>query len=308
MTRGLDHYFATGGKDVKGTISFLNPYEKEGERTVDVKPIPGGALVIHEDGSKVPVNQNYMQYLGATQESQLSNWNDMLKFREIHKFDKPGLTPYDEESQKLAAKTQKDLVEQSIALDDKSGQIKGALDEFVAYNRKAALGTGVTANVLSKFRVDPELQQLSAKLGKLNLTTMVSTFQNMSRAIDSENDRAMFEKAQTGVITQPSVGVNLLVTANSASFAQQAENEARRQYIAEHHTEDKYKSPILGKQIVMYKDGEPQLVDKAQVKAAQGLGYMKNDDYAKYLLTSAPKISANGAGNGGGIKFLGFEQ
>jgi hypothetical protein len=314
IKRGMDHFFAT--KDVKGALSFLNPLEEEKDKTVDLKWLgPDKVMAIHADGSKVTFDRNQLMYQNVKYEEQLSQWNDMLKFRTLHAHDKDAkLSPFDEESQKLAAKKNQELIDQSNNLNEKRGEIGDALNEYVKYNQKANLNTGPLAALASKFQVDPELQQLDAKLKKMNLSTMVSTFQNMSRAIDSENDRSMFEKAQTSTITQPSAGVNLLVTAHSATFAQEQENAARRQYIDEHQSEKGYKSPIIGKQIVMYdKTGEPIMVNKNEVKTAQNLGYMKNDDYAKSLLK--PKAAPPGNNNmpsannqNNGFKFLGFEE
>ena len=75
--------------------------------------------------------------------------------------------------------------------------LKNAKAKAKAYNDKSITGgTGPIANAFGLKKVDNDVQELDNLLNSLALGNLTTQFQGMSKAIDSEGERAMFQSTQ----------------------------------------------------------------------------------------------------------------
>lgn len=205
-------------------------------------------------------------------------------------------TPFEQEMQQQAVKMYVESIADDKKADAKLGRIEDATKSFLSfYSGGGRTGVKYAVGVAPW---DTKAQELDRKFKALNLDEMVAMFQGMSRAVDSDAERAFFEQKQANVANQDETNAQILVGAYALSAKQLADNVAKRQWIND-HAEDAaplkgFTSPVLGKKTVLFSDkGETLVVDKDKAAPLLEKGYLGADAYAAAMLKGArpePKI------------------
>ncbi len=98
-------------------------------------------------------------------------------------------------------KTLKEVSNDESKIKQLIKQIDDASNTFEKYSKSAVGGTGVLAKGKSYLgSMAPETQNLESKFNALGLDTLVKTFSGMSKAVDTDAERAYFQS------TQPNLG------------------------------------------------------------------------------------------------------
>lgn len=83
---------ATQGKDKKGALSLINPYEKEGDQTTDFNLLRDGSIILTQsDGDKIPINANLGQFLNEEYTTRRNEWLAIVKAQKEGDKDKANL-------------------------------------------------------------------------------------------------------------------------------------------------------------------------------------------------------------------------
>lgn len=167
-------------------------------------------------------------------------------------------------------------MEKSIpALDEQLKNIKEAKAALKA--AKGFAGTGPIDQYASKFT--DQGQKLEQALNKISLNTMVKMFSGMSKAIDSDAERAFFQSAQPAMNKYETVNEDILnkMEENVKSLkgkSQEAmksitpsgeKKEAKQEASMESKAiESKQYSPSRNKTRIRYSDGTEEIVDGKQ--------------------------------------------
>lgn len=164
--------------------------------------------------------------------------------------------------------------------------IDDALQTLDQYGKDTLFGTGRAAKFKNDFLGSwaPKTQNLEAKFRLINIKNMAQTFEGMSRAVDSEVERAAWESTQGNIASDDSVNKNILLGAKALSLKARAEAEAQREWVENMGagTLRGYESPILGKTSAMVSaNGEMVIVRREQEALARKSGYMGIDEYVK---------------------------
>lgn len=157
-----------------------------------------------------------------------------------------------------------------------------ALDD---YSNKTVFGTGLAAKTKNWFgSLAPETQNLEAKFRMINLKNMTQTFAGMSRAIDTEVERAAWESTQPSLGNDDNVNKKILLGSKAIALKAKAEADAQKQWVEGmgRGTLQGYDSPILGKTSAMVApNGEMILVPKGAEDDYREAGYKGIDEYAR---------------------------
>ena len=161
--------------------------------------------------------------------------------------------------------------------------IDDAINEMYKYYNKNPGGTGPFATFGGlKAKYDTDTQALNSKFKLINIKNMAATFQGMSKAVDSNTERAAWEATQPSLTNDDSVNANILLGAKALALKAKAEAKAQQEWVAKEGNLDKYVPEVFGKtSAVVSPDGEMMLVPKGQKEDALQNGFMDIDSYAK---------------------------
>lgn len=191
---------------------------------------------------------------------------------------------------KLAEKSAEDyadLVDKAPGIDQQIDALNEGIKQFSSFSRNSLLGTGSVATLggLTRLASEPA-QNLESAFRRISLKNMVAMFSGMSRAIDTQVERAAYEATQPGLSNDDDVNANILAGGMAITAKVKAESEARRAYLETNKTLNGYNSPVIGKAVVFDTQGNPRLIPKGQLGEATRAGLMDDAAYAKFMLDS----------------------
>ena len=146
------------------------------------------------------------------------------------------------------------------------------------------------------FTISNEALSLDRKFKGMNFLALMEQAKGISKAIDSDAERALFEVKQPSLFNYPIVNAQIITANVALKTALEYEDQAHLQHLQGGKYEDTYISPVLGKQQVLFsKQGIATMFSNEQVdEAKKNLGYMTATEMAAYTLTSgvSPKLGA----------------
>lgn len=171
--------------------------------------------------------------------------------------------------------------------------INDAIEEFTKYTQSSNFGgTGPFATLGGAKRlVSGQLQNLDNKFKKISMDTLVNSFSGMSKAVDSNTERAAFQATQPDITNDDNVNAEVLLGAKSMALKTKAETEAQRRHVQAGNKDlTNYESPIIGKvSTVVDKNGKMHLIPIGQIEEAKKNGYFDLDTYAKQFILKKGK-------------------
>jgi len=129
-------------------------------------------------------------------------------------------------------KIRRDLDEAESSLTSKIQQLKDVKKEFEDTTKGFTLGTGPFATLggTTKF-ISQDLQKLDTKFNQVGLDEMVKMFSGMSKAVDSNAERAKFESTQPSLTLDDDVNRDLFKTKiEAAESLLKKTREAKKKY------------------------------------------------------------------------------
>jgi hypothetical protein len=227
----------------------------------------------------------YLKELGDMRRQQMGL--DAAKDEQIAKENRKNIVAAKEEFSELDSTIDR-LNTGLKALDNYSGPSRVKIpftDKTVEIplSEKLNPGTGPFATAFgAKKYFSGELQQLDQVLSNEALQKMVSMFRGMSKAIDSDSERAFFNATTTGISRDDRVNLQVLLGAKSMAMKQKTENIKKQEWLKAGNSLDTYESPVIGKMTSMVEpNGNIVLVDKNLIKAAKEDGLKLVDEYVK---------------------------
>jgi hypothetical protein len=162
-----------------------------------------------------------------------------------------------------------------------------ALKRSLEYARSSALGgTGPIATLGGAKRlVSKDLQALENIYNKINIQNMVATFAGMSKAVDSDAERAAWNATQPNITNDDSVNVQILLGMQSSLLKDKIVKEAQREWLNQGRNLSEFKHPILEGTAgtIVAPNGEMIVVDKGRMGEYLDKGYADLDSYAERL-------------------------
>ena len=184
------------------------------------------------------------------------------------------------------------IIEDSGKVSTQADLGRRALDQYLRYSKHSPGGTGPFATLggMTQY-TSADTQALNNTFKDINMKNLVATFQGMSRAIDTQAERAAWEATQPSLINDEKANVQILVGSMSLAAKTAAEGQARREYMDQRQSLQGYSSPIIGKVDVMFdQQGNTQIVPKGQ--KSQGL--MTDREYIQRLLSGGQSGATGG--------------
>lgn len=144
-------------------------------------------------------------------------------------------------------------------------------------------GTGPLANPFNvKGLFDSDYQALENIFNKINIKNMVATFAGMSKAVDSDAERAAWNRTQPNTSLDDNVNVQILLGMQSSLLKDKIIKEAQREWMNEGKDLAEFKHPILegnATTVVNPRTGEMVVLNRDSVPD----GYVDLDTYAEAL-------------------------
>lgn len=185
----------------------------------------------------------------------------------------------------------------AVKASEQMTYIDDALNGLKEYSKNSVAGTGplATGFGLKKYFDEPT-QNLESKFRMVDLRNMVSTFQGMSKAVDSQTERAAWESTQPSLKNDDTVNANILLGSKAIAMKAQLEAKAQKAWVESGHGNlQGYETPILGKtKALMGKDGQMIIVPDEQVQNAMKNGYETLDHYVQREYGTMPAKKEGG--------------
>lgn len=184
---------------------------------------------------------------------------------------------------KTFAENQANLKKTDSALN----AVDDALKAQIEYSQSSLAGTGPFATLgglTSAF--NQETESLNAKLKAVNLKNMANTFAGMSKAIDSDAERAAWEGTQADISNDDSTNMKILLGQKSVLLKDKAEAAAQSEFVKQRGSLDGYVSPIDGQvKSMVDASGKMILVPNDKIEIAKKQGLMAVDEFAKKVVS-----------------------
>lgn len=222
-----------------------------------------------------------------------NKFNQQMAFDKYKMKNKPTeVSAFDKQRYKKQADKYMEGQEGLKRVDDSLAAVDDALNAQQNFSQDSLFGTGPVAQYLgANPTFNREAEALNAKLRSVDLKNMVSTFAGMSKAIDSDAERAAWQGTQANIGNDDRTNMKILLGQKSILLKDKAEAQAQRQWVEQNGSLDNYQSPVDGRiQSVVNASGEMILIPKAQVEQAKKQGFMDVDEYA------ARAVSLGGVG------------
>jgi hypothetical protein len=219
----------------------------------------------------------------TAEQSRLNRENQLeLKEMEVGKKDQTAQDKATLEMGKEQLKQLKEIRQGELSTDNQLTQLNDTINQYVDYVQKSKFGgTGPIANMLGlKSVVDTPTQKIKQRFNQIALDKLVQQFSGMSKAIDSNAERAFFESTQPGTDKDEDVNFQVLFGMKSVMLKDKAEKEAQRRWIQSGKDMVDYESPIVGKTAtVVDTTGKMHIIPKGQLPDALKNGYTTVDGY-----------------------------
>ena len=175
-----------------------------------------------------------------------------LKRKELEIKKQKGLnkqTVFGEKRQKESAKAYVKDQSRRDGVNTMLSDVNRAIKAQIEYTKDSLTGgTGPFATLgglTGKFMTGTS--NLNALFKTINLKNMIKTFAGMSKAIDTDGERAAWDGTQADIGNDDEVNLNILLSQRSLLLKEQTELDARRHYVEEvNGNMDRYVSPIIG--------------------------------------------------------------
>lgn len=215
-------------------------------------------------------------------------------------------TPFQKEAEKKAAQGFVETQEAGANAQSTIDLMDTALDAQVKYSNSSWLGgTGPVASLGgAKTLFDQSTEDLDRLYKTIALEKMKTQFAGMSKAIDSDAERAFFMASQPSIKNEDKTNANIILAAKSLAMKSKAEAEAQKQYVDKYQSLDGYKSPVKGIVTTMVSpEGKMMLIPKNEKSAAAKQGFMDLDTYAGSLFKKrkTPGVNDQRQSNDGGM-------
>lgn len=195
-----------------------------------------------------------------------------------------GSTPggqFKKELHKQTAKSFAQELENVGKLQTGLSDVDDALSALEQYGESTMMGTGPIATGFGmKKYLSRDTEALDAKLKKINLTNMATTFSGMSRAIDSEVERKAWESTQADISNDDKTNAAVLLGAKSLMLKQAFEMQQKADYADQKGDLDGYRSKLSQVISMMNPKGQMELVHKKQIPELKKAGYQSVDKFA----------------------------
>lgn len=130
---------------------------------------------------------------------------------EAGKLQNPKMTQDEVKQRAENRKTLKEVNADETKIQQLIKQIDDAQKTFDQYSKKSMGGTGVLAQAKGYLgSMAPETQKLESKFNALGLDTLVKTFSGMSKAVDTDAERAYFQSTQPSLKNDDTVNKEIL--------------------------------------------------------------------------------------------------
>ena len=173
-----------------------------------------------------------------------------------------------------------------------SGMNDSLLDDtmksFLDYSRSSkAGGTGPIASGFGiKKYLDEDTEKLDAKFKTVGFDKLTKMFAGMSKAIDSDAERAAFEATQPSIKNDDLTNASIILGAQAVNLRNKAEARAQADWIKGNDNLREYVSPVMEKptSVLVSPEGKLELVDREQTEEMKSNGYITLDERAKSLV------------------------
>lgn len=197
---------------------------------------------------------------------------------------------FKEKNREKAATSYAELQDSALKVDNQMDTLDDALSTFTDYTRGSTSGTGPLATLggMTKY-FSSDTEKLDNKFKKISIDSMVNMFQGMSKAIDSNTERAAFNATQPSITNDDPINAEILLGGKAILLKTKAEAAAQKEWLDTHPNLDDYQSPVIGKVTsVVDKDGNVMLVPKQSEADYIKNGFYTIDDYAQKFILKSP--------------------
>lgn len=294
------------GKKAEG-LAVINQHAPKGQRVLDVVPGKNGKWIeVNEDGTKDEFHPeqvrkasldsasrlNYEMQTGWARPTYEPNTGIISQTNRITgKTDVLAKLDTSDPRAGKASEKISELIDKEQALQARGDLIKDATKEFSTFSANTLAGTGMHYSFSSEKAISEEAAALESKFQTLNIDELVSTFQGMSKTIDSDAERAALGKKQPTIKNDDKVNAKILTGMEVMRVKILAETAARKVHLEKNMDERGYRSPIAGKQSVLFKDGQAELVPNEEITKLKKQGYLDPDEYAQDLISTNKRSS-----------------
>lgn len=212
------------------------------------------------------------------------------KEKKAGKKDEKELSPFSKELTKHQAKEFSKSLEDRKKTAASLDLVDRTLEQFMNYSINKIGGTGpiVTLGGLTKYNpFGSSTEELDAAFKEIDIKNMVSTFSGMSKAVDSDAERAAWRATQPSVSKDDKPNMQILLGMKSSLMKDREIAEAKQRWVEKNGTIEGFTHPILeGKVTTMVsRDGVMELVPKDAVDQFKELGLMPLDEYVDFGLS-----------------------
>lgn len=212
--------------------------------------------------------------------------------RDTTKGSKKPKNKFEEELDKVNAKDYAKAQTQAKSAVANDAMIDDALDSFLTYSDKNLGGTGPLATGFgAKALFDDETANLQAKLGSVAFDKMTKMFAGMSKAIDSDAERAAFEKIQPNIKNDDLTNASILLGAKAVNLRNIAEAKAQAKHLETNDNLRDYTSPVMDNPttVLVSPTGEMVLISRDKSEEYESQGFATLDQRARQLVGGTTK-------------------
>ena len=144
---------------------------------------------------------------------------------------------FTKKTQELQAKRYDDDLKKLESASNNAQTIDQTVDATidVINNSGIPLGTGeiLTLGATTGLALDEDKQRMESLINQINIKEMVSTFEGMSRAVDSETDRAAWDKTMPKLTSSADVTLDILLRLKSRGIKFKHLMEEKQKYLSD---------------------------------------------------------------------------
>lgn len=170
-----------------------------------------------------------------------------------------------------------DLIDDAL-----DSQLKYSADSWTGGTGPIATLGGLTRN----FSQDTEA--LDAKFKNISIKNMATTFEGMSKAVDSDAERAAWNATQASITNDDATNVKIMLGMKAAFIKDRIISQNKLKYAREHGNLDDFEtnSPLLSGKMktLVSPSGEITLVHRDEINQASAKGFITLDEHAEQLI------------------------